>query len=221
MLFRSLPGERILDTCAAPGGKTTAIAADVEDRGLVVATDLRPRRLAVLAATVARIGATPVRLVRADVAAELPFRTTFDGVLVDAPCSGLGVIRRDPEIRWRRAEPDLERFAIAQTRLLEHASTAVRPGGRLVYATCSSEPEENERVVEDFLQRHPEFRSTDPRVGQPPVPLGLAAVLDDQGRLRTSPPDHGLDAFFAVRLDRAEAASSDFDDTRSPERCEA
>ena len=107
--------------------------------------------MALLRRTIRTQGATAVRLVQADLLRPLPFSRPFDCVLVDAPCSGLGILRRDPDIRWRRAEDDLPSLAAAQLVMLQHASEAVAEGGRLIYATCSSEPEENESVADAFL----------------------------------------------------------------------
>jgi 16S rRNA (cytosine967-C5)-methyltransferase len=120
-------------------------------------------------------------------------------VLVDAPCSGLGTIRRDPDIRWRRQPADLERFAGDQLALLLRAADVVRSGGRLVYATCSSEADENEAVVDAFLERRPDFMVRDLRL-DPPGPL--TPLLDQAGRLRTWPFAHRLEAFFAAALVR-------------------
>lgn len=194
------PGERVLDACAAPGGKTTAIAGAMGRPGLLVAGDLRPARLRVLRETLAGLGAAAA-VVRLDMRRGAPFGPVFDRVLVDAPCSGLGVLRRDPEIRWRRGPGDLPRFAGEQRSMVGHAAGAVRPGGLLVYATCSSEPDENEEVVAAFLDAHPDFEAVSPN-GTGPVSPGLRAALDDRGRLSTTPFDHGLDAFFAIVLRR-------------------
>jgi 16S rRNA (cytosine967-C5)-methyltransferase len=195
------PGERVLDACAAPGGKTVAMAAAMGDRGLVVAGDLRGRRVGLLGETVARSGARSVRLVRLD-AGEPPFGAAFDLVLLDAPCSGLGTIRRDPEIRWRRTPADLASLAARQLALLGAATDAVRPGGRLLYATCSSEPEENEEVVAALLERRTDV-VVEPiwfahRGGADAAPLVTA-----EGFLRTRPDLHGLEGFFAARLRRS------------------
>ena len=190
------PGERILDACASPGGKTTAMAAAMGDVGLVVATDLRGRRVDLLARTVAASGARCIRVLRANAEEPLPFRARFDAVLVDAPCSGLGIIRRDPDVKWRRTEADFAPLAAAQRRLLHQAAQVVRPGGRLIYATCSSEPEENDEVVQAFLEVEPGFRSAAP----PPLPPAAAALVDAAGRLRTLPHRDGLEAFFAATL---------------------
>jgi 16S rRNA (cytosine967-C5)-methyltransferase len=198
------PGETVLDLCAAPGGKTTDMAADMADTGLVVACDVRDRRLRLLREAVRVSGARVVRITRVDVSEALPFTATFDRVLVDAPCSGLGTLRRDPDIRWRRSESELRDMAVRQTRLLARAAAVVKPGGRLVYATCSSEPEENEQVVSAFLESHAEFALVDlGRELSPP----LQAVLDERGMLRTLPCTHRLEAFFAAAMVRAEDSS--------------
>jgi 16S rRNA (cytosine967-C5)-methyltransferase len=201
-LAAARPGEDVLDTCAAPGGKATAMAADMEDRGLLVAMDARARRMRVLKEAVSSSGASLVRLVCADLRRPLPFRSTFDCVLVDAPCSGLGTIRRDPEIRWRRSEQDLAGFAAAQMGMLHQASQAVRVGGRLLYATCSSEPEENEQVVSAFLDHHSDFESQKPGYLRARLPESARSVIDDAGQLRTRPDLHGLEGFFAAVLTR-------------------
>jgi 16S rRNA (cytosine967-C5)-methyltransferase len=190
------PGERVLDLCAAPGGKTTAMVADMNDRGVLIATDVRPRRLRLLQDTVRLSGAQHAHVIQVPGRGDLPFGATFDCVLVDAPCSGLGTIRRDPDIRWRRSETDLARFAQDQIDLLERAAATVRPHGRLVYSTCSSEPEENEQVIDRFLAANPQFELTpldDPRV---------QSFVNHRGMLRTLPFEHGLEAFFAAALVR-------------------
>jgi 16S rRNA (cytosine967-C5)-methyltransferase len=118
---------------------------------------------------------------------------------VDAPCSGLGTVRRDPDIKWRRHAQDLPAMADRQITLLQRAAAVVRPGGRLVYATCSSEPDENEMIVDRFLASETGFRLVDlRRDGR----AELAPVLDDRGMLRTLPFEHGLEAFFAAALQR-------------------
>ena len=196
------PGERVLDACAAPGEKTTAIATAAGETGIVVACDLRPARLSLLRRTLEQAGAAGVRIVRLDLRQPLPFQPVFDCVLVDAPCSGLGTIRRDPEIRWRRQPVDLPRFAGTQRAMTSRAAHGVRPGGRLVYATCSSEPEENEAVMASFLADHPDFEPVHPDQFGPPLHQGLRDTLDDRGWLSTAPDLHGLEAYFAVVLRR-------------------
>lgn len=160
-LVGATPGSRILDVCASPGGKTVRFAAQVGDGGMVVACDVRPHRLGVLRKTLSRCHAKGVRIVHVPSASALPFRSgAFDEVFIDAPCSGLGTIRRDPDIRWKRAPTDLASFAATQQGLLNRAADLVCLGGHVVYSTCSSEPEENEAVVEQFLFQRPDFTLT-------------------------------------------------------------
>jgi 16S rRNA (cytosine967-C5)-methyltransferase len=149
-------------------------------------------------------GSTSVRIVQADLAKGLPFNAAFDLVFVDAPCSGLGTVRREPEIRWRRAEADLLPLAAAQLTMIHQAAAAVRPGGRLVYSTCSSEPEENEGVVDRFLAETQLFSAIDLRAEQPAHYGVIEHVLDERGFLRTAPHKHGLEAFFGAVLRRVE-----------------
>jgi 16S rRNA (cytosine967-C5)-methyltransferase len=192
------PGARVLDLCASPGGKTTAIAATLRGRGLIVASDVRPRRLRTLAGTVATSGAHNTRVLQVPQSGSLPFGPVFDRILVDAPCSGLGTIRRDPDIRWRRHEDELGTLASRQLDLVKRAAAVLAPGGRLVYATCSSEPEENEGVVDRFLREERTFSLADLR-GVSPI---LDSFIDDRGMMRTLPFAHGLEAFFAAALER-------------------
>jgi 16S rRNA (cytosine967-C5)-methyltransferase len=194
-LTAAVPGERILDACASPGGKTTAMAAAMENRGLLVATDVRGRRVDLLRRTVETASASCVRVVQADVSGVLPFRTRFDCVLLDAPCSGLGTLRRDPDIRWRRSPDDLERLAVVQAAMLGRAGDVVAGGGRLVYATCSSEPDENEAVVGRFLEEHRDFMSAPER-----IPVELARFITADGYFRTFPFRDQLEPFFAAML---------------------
>jgi 16S rRNA (cytosine967-C5)-methyltransferase len=174
------PGDRVLDACASPGGKTTAIAAAMNDRGLIVATDVRDKRLDLLTRTVTLSGARSIRVVRADITQPLPFRAPFDWILLDAPCSGLGTIRRDPDLKWRRHESDLPGLVATQQQMLRETVRMLRPGGSIVYSTCSSEPEENEDVVAAIVRE---------------------GTLEPTGPdLRTFPFTHGLEAFFAAVL---------------------
>jgi 16S rRNA (cytosine967-C5)-methyltransferase len=195
LLAGAHPGARVLDTCASPGGKSTALAAAMDNRGLLVACDVRPHRMELLRQTVTTCGATNVRLVQADLLRPLPFSRPFDCVLVDAPCSGLGTLRRDPDIRWRRREGELEQFAASQRMMLRHAAASVAPGGRLVYATCSSEPDENEAVVDAFAADAADFEPLDLNVAATTLPPD---VIDRRGHLRTSPHRHRLEAFFGA-----------------------
>lgn len=157
-LVDAQPGERVLDLCASPGGKTIALSAGVGTDGTIVAGDVRPHRVRLLTRTLERCHIGNARIVHLPSDGPLPFHdATFDAVLIDAPCSGLGTVRRDPDIRWRRSEADLPRFAASQRALLERAASLVRPGGRVIYSTCSSEPEENAGVVAAFEANHAEF----------------------------------------------------------------
>lgn len=197
LMMGAKPGERIFDACASPGGKTTAMAAAMDDRGLVVAADVRERRVGLLARTVAEAGTTVVRIVRANAAAPLPFGSIFDAALLDAPCSGLGTIRRDPEIRWRRQPTELERLSTAQVAMLREVARTVRPGGRILYATCSSEPEENEDVVSRVLEAEPGLA-----LAPDAIPSDLVRFRTPSGHFRTLPFRDGLEAFFGAILVR-------------------
>jgi 16S rRNA (cytosine967-C5)-methyltransferase len=153
------PGARVLDLCASPGGKTLALSAAAGADGLVVACDVRPHRVRLLTRTVRRCRLRNVQVMHIAGAGALPFRdASFDAILIDAPCSGLGTVRRDPDIKWRRTADDLPHFAAAQRELLMRAADLARPAGVIVYATCSSEAEENEQVVASFLEQRPDFR---------------------------------------------------------------
>jgi 16S rRNA (cytosine967-C5)-methyltransferase len=196
LLAGAKPGERVLDACASPGGKTMAMAGAMGNRGLIVATDLRGRRVDLLARTIRGAGASSVAVVQADAAGALPFGASFDLVLLDAPCTGLGTLRRDPDIRWRRSAADLGRQSAVQLAMMEECARVLRPGGRLVYATCSSEPEENETVVTRFLDRRADFR----QAPADELPAGLHCFVTPAGHFRTLPFRDRLEAFFAAML---------------------
>jgi 16S rRNA (cytosine967-C5)-methyltransferase len=189
-------GERVLDACAAPGGKTTTMAAAMNDTGMLVATDVRARRVRLLAGTVRAAGAACVRVVQANAAEALPFPAVFDRVLIDAPCSGLGTLRRDPDIKWRRSEAEFESSSALQLRIITTAAGVLRPGGTLLYATCSPEPEEDEDVIARFLDAHPDFRAAPLHVADHPE------LVSSSGHLRTLPFRDGLEGFFAAALVR-------------------
>jgi 16S rRNA (cytosine967-C5)-methyltransferase len=194
-------GERALDTCAAPGAKATAIAERVGASGHVVALDRHERRLGLLLRDVRRLGLENVTGETRDSSQPLPERLTtpgFDRVLVDAPCSGLGALRRNPDARWRVQPEDIPRLAELQRSILRSAAPCLRAGGALVYSTCTLLPEENEAVVEAFLRDSPGFRLV-PRAR---LPLALQSVADDTGIVRLFPHRHDTDGFFAARLER-------------------
>jgi 16S rRNA (cytosine967-C5)-methyltransferase len=167
---------------------------------MVVATDVRERRMRTLRSTLSRCGADHVRLAQISATADFPFKDgTFDAVLVDAPCSGLGTVRRDPDIKWKRLPEDLATFARAQLVLLRRASRVVRPGGRLVYSTCSSEPDENEAVVDAFVAGAPQF-ILQPLGAVDGIAPGLRRYETSRGCFRTDPARDGLEPFFAATL---------------------
>jgi len=190
---------RVLDACAAPGGKALLMADLGGSRTRVIAAEASLRRLATLVRLRSRWGAANVSPLAAD-ALHPPFGPTFDAVLLDAPCSGLGTLARHPDVRWRLAPEDLARHAARQAALLESVASLVRPGGRLVYAACSVEPEENEEVVKPFLAAHPEFESE----GLP----SWAEPFRTGDFVRIDPAHHRGDAFFAARLRRARRGPS-------------
>jgi 16S rRNA (cytosine967-C5)-methyltransferase len=146
----SQPGETILDLCAAPGGKTTYIAQRMSNRGQIAARDNQPERLKLLEENCRRLGATCVNLAAAP--------GPFDRILIDAPCSNTGVLRRRIDARWRVQPEEIKRLSKAQSALLSQAATELKPGGMLIYSTCSLEQEENEEVVRRFLEKHPTFK---------------------------------------------------------------
>lgn len=156
------PGERVLDLCAAPGAKTTHLAALIGDEGEVVAVEHDPRRGEDLRANAARLGAASVRVVVGD-ASRADHGSGYDRVLVDPPCSDLGTLQSRPDARWRKTPEQVEQLRALQRRILEAGAAAVRPGGRLVYSTCTISIPENEQQVGDFLERRPEFGLTDGR----------------------------------------------------------
>jgi len=207
------PGERVLDVCAAPGTKTSALAERVGPAGEVVALDRNERRLGLVARSSTRLGLGNVRCVAADATQPLPEAATgpFDRVLVDAPCSGLGTLRRNPDARWRLRPEDPARLARTQGALLERAAAALRPGGTLVYSTCTLAPEENEAVTEAFLAGCGgsfELATWDSVPG-PVRPFLETRQQEGAGPMRTWPqrdgdnePGTSMDGFFALRLEK-------------------
>jgi 16S rRNA (cytosine967-C5)-methyltransferase len=189
-------GERVLDACAAPGSKTTHIAALTPDVQLLVAGDIHAHRLRVVSEACERLSINVVQFALYDAIASLPFAAgTFDSVLVDAPCTGTGTLRRNPEIRWRISPSDVALLSSRQQLILNNAARTVRLGGRLIYSTCSIEPEENEEVAAAFLQANDDFR---------PARLAVPASLqNEQGTTaRTWPERDGADGFFIAAFER-------------------
>ena len=197
-LLNPQPGERILDGCAAPGGKTTHLAELMEDRGEIVATDISARGLEKLKGNVQRLGLVSVCCFLVDVAQGLPetLAAPYDRILVDAPCSGLGTLRSHPEAKWHRDERDIQRLSRLQKKIINRLSAYLKPGGVLVYATCTLTREENEKVVEDFLARQKDFTLE-----------SAGSYLPEQARhlvqgkyFSTLPHKHNTDGFFAARM---------------------
>ena len=198
MLLNPQPGETVLDACAGMGGKTGHIAQQMHNQGRVMALDIRQDKLKKIRAEMIRLGISIVETGCHDLTqTPLPRDCLYDRALLDAPCSGLGVLRRNPDIKWRSSLDRIRRCAAEQLRLLDQVSRYVKPGGCIVYAVCSTEPEENEAVIESFLQRRPEYRVDD---GAGDMPCGIALPMDVCGYLRTFPHQHDMDGFFAVRL---------------------
>ena len=199
------PGQRVLDLCAAPGIKAGQIASALE-RGTLVATDVSAPRLRTLGKLLPGRIPPEVRLavVRLDASRALPFAPGFDRILVDAPCSGTGTLARNPEIKARLQPEDIPRLAELQKNILGNALPLLAPGGSLVYATCSLEPEENERVVEGALGTSPGFRLLRREELAREFPK-FAPLFDAEGYFRTRPEEHGMDGFFAAVVVRTDA----------------
>lgn len=210
-LLGASSGESILDACAAPGGKTTHLAELIGDRGTILALDKRETRLDLVAANCTRLGLRSVIPITGDAryrdewqpAATRPLdraeirQSLFDRMLVDAPCSGLGVLRRHPEAKWRKHSAALVRHQKLQLEILDALSASLRPGGVLVYSTCSAEPEETEAVVARFLNAHADFRRESLA---PWLPDGAQDFLTAQGDLTTENNRYAMDVFYASRL---------------------
>ncbi len=187
------PGELVADTCAAPGTKATHLAELMDNRGKIIAMDPQSARLKLLGKAASRLG---VGIIDAHVggvsALAGRWKGRCDRVLVDAPCSNLGVLRRNPDVKWKRTEEDLGRLKEKQRGILTAAASLVKPGGRLVYATCSLEPDENEEVVSPLLASDANWRVD--------TPADFPVAPDSAGFVRCLPHVHGTDGFTAIRL---------------------
>ena len=192
------PGETLVDACAAPGGKALYAAARMQDQGRLIAIDIHPGRLRLAETAAVAQGITILQPHALDLRNfaghdDLP---QADRVLLDAPCSGLGVLAKRADLRWHRTAEEIEALTTLQDQLLDAAARLVRPGGLLVYSTCTIEPEENQQRVEAFLLRHPGFRL------EPAKGLVPEAVVTPEGYLATLPHRHHIDGAFGARLRR-------------------
>ena len=199
------PGERLLEACAAPGGKVTHMAQLMGDRGEIIALDLHDFKIDLIRENCRRLGIQTIKGLRADATQPLPFPADFffDRILLDAPCTGLGTLHRNPEVKWRRRLEDVLRLQNLQSSILRNLCTRLKPGGILVYSTCTMTPEENDGVVEGFLAAHRDFQLEDLHSI---VSNEIRPLIDVKGFLRTYPTlvigDKGyrLDGFFAARM---------------------
>jgi 16S rRNA (cytosine967-C5)-methyltransferase len=197
-MFGDSVGPRVADLCAAPGGKTLHLVQRLVPGGIVVAVDRHAGRVRKMTTNVRRHASGRAYLVQADAAGIcVPLRPVFQQVLVDAPCSGTGTMRRHPEIRWRLGEDDPKLLAVRQRSLLAAAAEIVAPGGNVVYSVCSVEPEEGDELIREFLDSRSDFELVDPR---PLLSVEARKLVRDPGLLETTPASHGLDGFFAARL---------------------
>jgi len=195
------PGETVLDACAGFGGKTGHIAQLMKDRGKIKAMEKQSWKLHRLKTSLARLGISAVTTWHHDLSESISVSLsgTFDRILLDAPCSALGVLRRNPDAKWKKTEMDLNRLRADQLHFLGCLAPLIKRGGRLVYCVCSLEPEEGEYVVEDFLKNQAQFVIDREPVGLFDVDERL---VDSSGFFRSLPHEHDMDGFFAVRLKR-------------------
>jgi 16S rRNA (cytosine967-C5)-methyltransferase len=192
-------GEVVIDACAAPGGKTTHIAELMQDRGTIWACDRTTSRLNKLKVNAERLQLRSIKICPGDSRSLTQFTNIADRVLLDAPCSGLGTLHRHADARWRQTPASVQELANLQKELLDRTATWVKPGGILVYATCTLHPLENERVVEWFLSSHSQWQIDPLPPNSPATPFSTTA-----GWLKVFPHQHQMDGFFMVRLKRRE-----------------
>ena len=195
------PHERILDTCAGLGGKTTHLGELMRNQGFIIAMDINHRNLIKLRETATRLGVTNIYALVSDATEDLEnlFKIKFQRILVDAPCSGLGVISKHPDIKWTRKRGDIERLSSLQQRILNAASKVLVSKGKLLYITCTVCREENEQVVEKFLRGNPQMRLENLRTVMPEWGKDL---VDENGFYRTYPHIHCMDGFFGALMSK-------------------
>ncbi len=198
LMLGAMPGDAVLDACAAPGGKAAHLAELMQNRGRITALDIDAVRLDRIRENSRRLNAEIIEPVKAD--ASTYGLGSYDRVLIDAPCSGLGVLRRHPDGRWNKTEADILVRCRAQAAILANCARLLKPGGSLVYATCTTEPEENEQIIDGFLKASGgAFALDDPR---PLLPQAARRLVDSRGFLRTFPAAPEMDGFFGARLVR-------------------
>jgi 16S rRNA (cytosine967-C5)-methyltransferase len=191
------PGQRVLDACAAPGGKTTHMAQLLQNRGELVAVDVHQERLNLVSRECKRLGISCVKIEKGDLLDPQSLgEEKFDRILLDAPCSGLGVLRRNPDMKWRRSPKDIQRMASIQKRMLENLAPHLRPQGILLYSVCTHTREETEGVLEAILEEGQLALLKTPGG----LPLPARGLVGEDGLLRTFPHKHGMDGFTAFRL---------------------
>lgn len=193
------PGERVLDMCAAPGSKTTHMAEIMNNKGQILATDIHPHKLALIEENCERLGINIVQTAPIDgrKAAATMQPESFEAILVDAPCSGLGVIRRKPDIKYTKRKEDFDRLQEIQLELLNNAVPLLKRGGRLVYSTCTVSKKENEETVEAFLASHPEMKLA--KIEHLPE---ILLEKQQDGMLQVFPQDFGSDGFFVALFEK-------------------
>ncbi len=201
LLLQPQPGETVLDACAGLGGKTGHIAQMMENQGMLIAMDNNEKKLSRLMSEMHRLEISMVKTRIHDLSVPPDDKSIgkFDRILLDAPCSGLGVLRRNPDAKWHTKEQDLVRQSRRQALFLDNLARLIKPKGILVYCVCSMEPEENESVIIEFLNTHPNFAIETNRTK---LPATARSLFTDNGYLKTFPHFHNMDGFFAVRMKR-------------------
>jgi 16S rRNA (cytosine967-C5)-methyltransferase len=193
------PDTVVIDACAAPGGKTTHIAELMADQGTIWACDRTPSRLKKVKENAQRLQLKSIQIIPGDSRKLSQFKETADFVLLDAPCSGLGTLHRRADIRWRQTPENIQEICQLQRELLEQVCQWVKPGGILVYATCTLYPPENEEAIADFLSRHEQWQIELPKPGNP-----AAEFITPEGWIKVWPHRHQMDGFFMVKLRKNE-----------------
>ena len=197
MLMSPKEDDVVLDMCAAPGGKSTHLAQLMKNKGKIVSVDKYDAKINMMKATAARLGVTNIEFIQDDAGDfQNPLVTSqkFDKILLDAPCSGLGVLSKKPEIRWKREPEDIYQLAELQKKLLANAVNYLKPGGVIVYSTCTTEQEENMDIINNFLEKHPEFKIDDASK------FINKDLVNPQGCVETFPHKQGIDGSFSARL---------------------